>query len=120
LATDVDLYVGLRLRERRVLLGFGQDALAKMLGVSFQQVQKYEKGANRISASRLYQLARVLGMPITWFYDGIDAGRRKNDHALSQLGDREVLRFVRAYCRIKDAGARSRLRAMTSVLSGDK
>jgi transcriptional regulator with XRE-family HTH domain len=121
-ATDVDLHVGLRLRERRILLGIGQQALARTLGVSFQQVQKYEKGGNRVSASRLYQLAQALGVPITWFFEGIDVGRGSTGLApeLSQPVDPEVLRFVEVYYRIKNVGARSRLREMASVLAGEK
>jgi transcriptional regulator with XRE-family HTH domain len=66
---DVDIYVGGRLRSRRKRLGVTQTALAQRIGVTFQQVQKYEKGANRISASRLYQLSLVLGVPVTYFFE---------------------------------------------------
>jgi transcriptional regulator with XRE-family HTH domain len=121
--TDVDSRIGERVRERRVLLGLAQQQLADSLGVSFQQLQKYESGANRVSASRLYQLAQVLNIPIMWFYDGIDAphGNRSKVSELSTLtSDPEMLRFVRAYYQIKNAKARHRLREMASVLAGEK
>jgi transcriptional regulator with XRE-family HTH domain len=66
---DVDIYVGGRLRSRRKRLGITQTALAQRIGVTFQQVQKYEKGANRISASRLYQLSLVLDVPVAYFFE---------------------------------------------------
>jgi transcriptional regulator with XRE-family HTH domain len=66
---DVDIYVGGRLRSRRKRLAITQTALAQRLGVTFQQVQKYEKGANRISASRLYQLSLVLDVPVAYFFE---------------------------------------------------
>jgi transcriptional regulator with XRE-family HTH domain len=122
-ATDVDSHVGERLRQRRILLGLAQQQLANSLGVSFQQLQKYESGANRVSASRLYQLAQVLAVPIMWFYDGIGApdGRGSKVSELSKLtGDPEVRRFVKAYHRIKGTTARRRFREIASVLAGDK
>ncbi|MBB4313731.1 helix-turn-helix domain-containing protein [Roseospira marina] len=74
----VDVYVGRRLRKQRVLLRLSQEQLARAVGVTFQQIQKYERGANRISASRLFDIAKVLGVPISFFFDHIDddiAGR---------------------------------------------
>jgi transcriptional regulator with XRE-family HTH domain len=93
-----------------------------MLEVSYQQIQKYETARNRVSASRLYQLAQMLEVPITWFYDGLEVDPAETGRAsnLSQTVDREVLQFVGMYCRIRNAGARSRLRELTSVLAGRK
>ncbi|MBE8191671.1 MAG: helix-turn-helix transcriptional regulator [Alphaproteobacteria bacterium] len=68
----LDAYIGARLRLRRLMLGMSQEALGSRLALTFQQVQKYEKGTNRISASRLFELARVLDVPVQYFYDGID------------------------------------------------
>jgi transcriptional regulator with XRE-family HTH domain len=65
----VDRHVGNRVRMRRLLVGMSQEKLGELLGITFQQVQKYEKGSNRVSASRLYQIARVLGVPVQFFYD---------------------------------------------------
>ena len=71
-ANDVDRYVGTRIRERRVMLGLSQQQMADMIGVTYQQAHKYERGINRISAGRLYEIARVLNVPITFFFDGIE------------------------------------------------
>ena len=71
----IDLHVGARIRMRRRLLGVSQERLAEALGLTFQQVQKYERGANRVSASKLYEIARTLQTPVTYFFDGLaDAG----------------------------------------------
>src|SRR5207302_4770432 len=68
----VDVHVGGRIRTRRLLIGMNQETLAKALGLTFQQVQKYEGGANRVSASRLSQIAQVLGVPISYFFSDLD------------------------------------------------
>src|ERR1700674_2625654 len=67
----IDDHVGGRIRERRIMLGLTQKQLAEMIGVTYQQAHKYERGINRVSAGRLYQIAGVLNAPITYFYDGI-------------------------------------------------
>ena len=72
MATDIDLHLGRRLRRRRRLLGLTQQQLADQVGIRFQQIQKYECGANRISAARLWQLAEALESPVSYFYDGLD------------------------------------------------
>src|SRR6478609_5460626 len=71
MANDIDLHLGKRLRRRRRLLGLTQQQLATVVGIRFQQIQKYECGANRISAARLWQLAEALEVPVSYFYDGI-------------------------------------------------
>jgi len=71
-AHPVDLYVGARLRIRRKVLGLSQTQLAEALGITFQQIQKYERGANRISASKLYEAARLLQSPVSYFFEGLD------------------------------------------------
>ena len=68
----VDKYVGSRVRMRRIMLGMSQEKLGEALGLTFQQVQKYEKGTNRVGASRLWELSRVLGVPITYFFEGLE------------------------------------------------
>jgi transcriptional regulator with XRE-family HTH domain len=70
-AKAADLHVGARIRERRVTLGLSQQQLAAMIGVTYQQAHKYERGLNRISAGRLFQIAQVLGVPVAWFFDGL-------------------------------------------------
>ena len=73
-ANHVDAHVGLRVRARRMELGISQQRLAQVLGVAFQQVQKYERGLNRISASRLFQISRALDVPVGFFFEGIEEG----------------------------------------------
>ena len=81
----IDLHVGARIRMRRRLLGVSQERLAEALGLTFQQVQKYERGANRVSASKLYEIARTLQTPVTYFFDGLaDAGEIEHGDVLSE------------------------------------
>jgi len=72
-ARTADRHVGARIRERRVMLGFSQQQLAELIGVTYQQAHKYEHGLNRISAGRLYEIAQALRVPISWFYEGLDS-----------------------------------------------
>ncbi len=72
-ARAADRHVGGRIRERRVMLGFSQQQLAELIGVTYQQAHKYEHGLNRISAGRLYEIAQALRVPISWFYEGLDS-----------------------------------------------
>ena len=109
----VDIHVGKRVKLRRNILHITQQQLAKMLGLAFQQIQKYEKGGNRISASRLWDISKVLGVPVGFFYEEIDAEtdaqspRPKNDDEeyLRELTNdpmqrEETLKLVRAYYKI--------------------
>ncbi len=127
--SPVDVHVGSRLRKRRTLLGMSQTTLAEALGLTFQQVQKYERGANRISSSRLYDLARVLDVPIRYFFDDMPAavaasspplggGRAKKppSYEPDPMAKRETMEFVRAYYKIKDANVRKRLRELAKAL----
>lgn len=70
-ASYADRHVGARIRERRVMLGLSQQQLAQLIGVTYQQAHKYERGLNRISAGRLYEIARVLSVPVSWFFEGL-------------------------------------------------
>ena len=102
-----DVELGRRLRLRRVEQKMSQDGLAKKLGVTFQQVQKYEKSVNRIGASRLQQIATALDVPVTFFFDDADAGKRANDskrevESLLFLDSSFSLRLLRAYSAVKD------------------
>lgn len=74
-ADIIDKHVGLRIRNRRTLMGLSQEKLADSVGVTFQQVQKYERGTNRVSASRLYKFSKILGVSIDFFYEGLDSGK---------------------------------------------
>ncbi len=86
----IDDHVGARIRERRIMLGLTQQQLAEMIGVTYQQAHKYERGINRVSAGRLYEIARVLNAPITYFYEGLgeEAPRPAAPHQRMLLGDR--------------------------------
>ncbi len=121
--SPIDVHVGGRVRLRRTLLGMSQEKLGEALGLTFQQVQKYERGVNRIGASRLFDLSRVLDVPISFFFDDMPdamgggvAVRRSLGFAESQDGfeddtlhRRETLELVRAYYRITDPSVRKRV-----------
>ncbi len=105
-ANSVDGHVGSRVRLRRLELGLSQEKLADQLGITFQQVQKYERGTNRIGASRLHQIALVLQVPITYFFDGASdspARTHADGSPLAQaLSDPSTVRLVRAFASITD------------------
>ena len=115
----VDIHVGSRVRLRRTLLGMSQEKLADALGLTFQQVQKYERGANRIGASRLHQLSRILDVPVAFFFEEMASAQRPrpqpgmNEEQASFSRDpmtrRETLELVRAYYRIPDEKVRKRI-----------
>ncbi|PCI49327.1 MAG: transcriptional regulator [Alphaproteobacteria bacterium] len=122
----VDVHVGSRVRSRRTLLGMSQDKLGKALGLTFQQVQKYERGANRIGSSRLYQLSQILEVPVSFFFDdmppevtgkatGMAEGGKQSFEA-NQLSRRETLELVRAYYKINDPLVRKKLFEMVKAL----
>jgi transcriptional regulator with XRE-family HTH domain len=126
----VDAHVGARVRLRRTMMGMSQEKLGEALRLTFQQVQKYERGTNRISASRLWELTKILDVPITYFYDDmppeIAATVGKNisvsDMDLSmydsdQLTKRETLELVRAYYKIKNPRVRKRVYDLAKALS---
>ncbi len=121
----VDKYVGSRVRGRRMALGISQTKLADELGVSFQQVQKYEKGSNRISASKLLATSHMLERPVSYFFDGADevGGREKSlapDDQQVSMESREVYEVIRNYSRIPDESLRLALRKLISNLAGGK
>ena len=128
----VDIHVGSRVRLRRTLLGLSQEKLGDAVGLTFQQIQKYERGANRIGASRLFQLSRILDVPISFFFDDLPAAlkttqgqitwglRERGQKALEPdpLARRETLELVRAYYRISSPRVRKRLFELTKSLAG--
>ncbi len=130
--SPIDVHVGARVRLRRTILGMNQTILGSALGVSFQQVQKYENGTNRISASRLYDLARVFDVPIEHFFEDMPAdvaasspakgrGKAKEPpgYELDPMLKRETLELVRAYYKIEGADLRKRLREMAKAVGAD-
>lgn len=119
----IDVTIGSRLRLRRLALGFSQDTLARSLGITFQQIQKYERGTNRIFASRLFHLARVLRVPVAFFFQGLSqAGDESalgsaDDTAAMEgvqdlLGKSDTLKLIQAYNRINDPTVRRQIYAL--------
>jgi transcriptional regulator with XRE-family HTH domain len=104
MATDIDLHLGKRLRRRRRLLGLTQQQLALSVGIRFQQIQKYECGANRISAARLWQLAEALETPVGYFYDGLAeaASRAEEERGGEMFSRKETLDLIQAYYRLSE------------------
>jgi transcriptional regulator with XRE-family HTH domain len=111
-ANQVDRQVGERMRRRRILLGLTQDQVADALGISYQQIQKYETGANRISAGRLAQIAEVLEVLPGWFFGVAEAGDEPGSSS------RAVIELVRNFSRIEDDRVRSHLMALMRSLAG--
>src|SRR5579863_3669198 len=107
----VDVQVGVRIRTRRLLIGMNQETLAQGLGLTFQQVQKYEGGANRVSASRLSQIADILGVPISYFFSDLEPGGGAPDAHDLQTRERmqrsETIELIRCYYTISDPQIRS-------------
>ena len=132
----IDVHVGSRVRLRRTLLGMSQEKLGDAIGLTFQQVQKYERGINRVGASRLYDLSRVLDVPISFFFDDMPdsvsgavaghSGRRgaglgdlPDSVAEDTMSRRETLELVRAYYRITDSAVRKRVFDLIKSLTPD-
>jgi transcriptional regulator with XRE-family HTH domain len=127
----VDIHVGGRVRMRRTLLGFSQEKLGDAVGLTFQQIQKYERGANRVGASRLYEFSRILDVPISFFFDELPAelktykgrmarGLQDQDQTpveTDPLARRETLELVRAYYRITNSRVRRRVFELTKSLA---
>jgi transcriptional regulator with XRE-family HTH domain len=124
----IDVHVGSRVRLRRNMLGLSQEKLGEAIGLTFQQVQKYERGANRIGASRLHELSRVLDVPVSFFYDDVDpvraeaipSGFEESPQAAfdsDPLRRRETRDLVDAYYRIGDVAVRRRLYDLAKALA---
>ena len=123
MATDIDLHLGRRLRRRRRLLGLTQQQLATQVGIRFQQIQKYECGANRISAARLWQLAEALETPVSYFYDGLaEAASRETANDERAGGEvysrKETLDLIQAYYQLGER-PRRRLLDLAKSLHGE-
>jgi transcriptional regulator with XRE-family HTH domain len=127
--SPVDIHVGSRVRLRRTLLGLSQEKLGEAVGLTFQQIQKYERGANRIGASRLFEFSRILDVPVSFFFDDMSDRVAGADGGAAGMADqpqaplepdpltrRETLELVRAYYRISDPQIRKRLFELTKSL----
>ena len=116
----VDVHVGKRIRHRRWLVGMTQQRLAEDVGIKFQQIQKYETGANRVSASRLWDISETLNVPIIFFFEGIDKSKEKAEDGdaipTDLMGDKEALDLIRSYYSIPE-NQRRRLFDLARVLS---
>ena len=114
----VDVHVGKRIRHRRWLVGMTQQQLAESVGIKFQQIQKYETGANRVSASRLWDIADALEVSVSFFFEGIDdeEGKAATMVPADIMADKEALDLVRSYYAIPEA-QRRRLFELARVLS---
>jgi transcriptional regulator with XRE-family HTH domain len=133
LPNPVDIHVGARVRLRRTLMGMSQEKLGESIGLTFQQVQKYERGANRIGASRLFDLSRVLDVPVSFFFDDMaESVQEQSPVAVARGGlaeeavgfdadpmsKRETLELVRAYYSITDPQVRKRVYELAKALAG--
>lgn len=121
MVTDIDVHLGKRVRRRRRMLSLTQQQLAAAVGVRFQQVQKYECGGNKISASRLWRLAQALDVPVSYFYEGFaEAGElhAANDGSGEMFARRETLDLVRAYYQLSER-PRRRLLDLAKSLNGE-
>jgi transcriptional regulator with XRE-family HTH domain len=128
----VDVYVGAKVKSRRLVLGLSQEELAKSIGLTFQQVQKYERGTNRISVSRLVDICRTLKAPVDYFFEGSFSVARPNGKGLALKGfsdakqepleedplmKKDVLELVRAYSKIKSTPLKKQILEMAKAMS---
>jgi transcriptional regulator with XRE-family HTH domain len=113
-ANAADHHVGARIRERRIMLGLSQQQLAQMIGVTYQQAHKYERGLNRISAGRLYEIAQVLGVPVSWFFDGLS---RSDQPAEMTQRQRMCLELARNFAAIENEKYQEALSQMARALA---
>jgi transcriptional regulator with XRE-family HTH domain len=113
--TEIDALVGSRIRSRREALGMSQGRLGRSLGVTFSQVQKYEKGSNRIGAGRLYHVAALLGVPVQYFFEGVDEPAPAQD-AGDQASAADAERLRDAFARISDPHARQALLSLAATM----
>lgn len=124
----IDKHVGSRVRMRRLLVGMSQEKLGTALGITFQQIQKYEKGTNRIGASRLQQIADILGVPVSYFFedaagDAIDDGfseRKGTDYVADFLSTSDGLQLTKAFMKVSDPKVRRRIVELVNALAEDE
>src|ERR1700751_4024485 len=112
---DIDRYVGARIRESRIMLGLTQQQLAALIGVTYQQAHKYERGINRVSAGRLVEVAQVLSVPVNYFFDGLD---EENDRSISPR-ERMCLELARNFAQIPNERHQEALSQLARVLATD-
>ena len=113
-ANAADRHVGSRIRERRVMMGLSQQQLARMIGVTYQQAHKYERGLNRISAGRLFEIAQVLGVGVSWFFEGLSADSEQHEISPRQ---RMCLELARNFAMINNEKHQEALSQMARALA---
>lgn len=117
----IDTHVGSRVRMRRMMLGMSQEKLGESLGITFQQIQKYENGANRVSASRLWQFAAVLGVPVVYFFEGLGSPKTEIKGSVPSRAERkiddETAKIARKIASIQDERLKKRLKTMLAALA---
>ncbi len=116
-ALDVDRFVSLRIRQRRIMLGLTQQQMAELIGVTYQQAHKYETGINRISAGRLYQIARALGVEISHFFEDVEPGSSATRSQELMPQQRMLLELARNFAAIKSRKHQEALCHLARVLS---
>jgi transcriptional regulator with XRE-family HTH domain len=126
-ANPIDIQVGNRVRIRRMLIGMSQERLGDLLGLTFQQVQKYEKGVNRIGAGRLFEVSRILNVPVDFFYEGLSGagdqpgmGENQSAPVMEFVSSGEGLQLSLAFMKIKDAKVRKRVLDLVKSLAEDE
>ena len=112
---DIDRHVGARIRERRIMLGLTQQQLADLIGVTYQQAHKYERGINRVSAGRLFEVAQVLGVPVSYFFDGLEQG---SERGISPR-ERMCLELARNFAQIPNERHQEALSQLARALASD-
>jgi transcriptional regulator with XRE-family HTH domain len=125
---DIDMHIGKRLRQRRTMMGLSQEAVARAVGITFQQVQKYEKGSNAMNARRLYEFAHFMSVPVAYFFDGLEQAGTAVGFAESEaeafdhkrVSDRESLEMMKAFKRIKEQVIRKRLADLVRAVAENK
>jgi transcriptional regulator with XRE-family HTH domain len=126
-ANPIDVQVGNRVRIRRMLIGMSQERLGDLLGLTFQQVQKYEKGVNRIGAGRLYEVARILNVPVDFFYEGVSSANASGSNeqhdappVIEFVSSGEGLQLSLAFMKIKDTKVRKRVLDLVKSLAEEE
>lgn len=124
-SNPVDVYVGTRLKVRRMELGLSQNKIGEMTGITFQQVQKYEKGLNRIGSSRLYEFAKILKVPVSYFFEQYEMTFGQNgvfsDNKLNfdtqDISEKEIITLIKNFSAIKDSNVRKSIITLAKTLS---
>lgn len=125
----IDIHVGSRVRMRRNLVGYSQEKLGELLGLTFQQVQKYEKGTNRVSASRLYQIGKILSVPVQFFYDDLPEEIENSQYGFAEstteapvmdfLSSSEGLQLNKAFASIEEPAVRRKVVELVKAIAGN-